>query len=82
MTRATLEELENDPRPISADEAGRILNLTPGQLAALNLPVVKEIDGMEVYDSNEVVYWLRMQQADPVEFEQRIAGYSGGPGRP
>ena len=82
MTRVTVQELESDPRPISADEAARLLNLRPDQFAALNLPVVKEVDGVEVYDSDEVVYWLRMQRADPVQFEERIASYGGGPGRP
>jgi len=82
MTRPTLQELESDPRPISATEAARVLNLRRDQLAALNLPVVKEVDGEEVYDSNQVVYWVRMQQADPAQFEERLAGYGGEPGRP
>jgi hypothetical protein len=82
MARATLEELQNDPRPLSASEAARILGLRPDQLAALNLPVVQEVDGEEVYDSADVIYWLRMQRSDPRQFARRIADYAGGPGRP
>jgi hypothetical protein len=78
----TLEELEHDPRPMSADEAARLLSLTPGQFAALNLPVTRTIDGVDVFVSNEVIYWLRLRQVDPDQFERRIAAYHGELGHP
>ncbi len=77
MAHRSLDQLRNDPRPLSAEEAARILNLTPGQLAALDMPVTRVVDGVEIYDSWDVVHWLEVQRDDPARFEARIAGYSG-----
>lgn len=82
MTAKSPKKLERHPRPLSAQEAAELLNVTPGQFAALNLPVVKVVDGVEVYDSKEVAHWLRIRRVDPVAFEQWIAAYDAGPPHP
>ncbi|HEU5169057.1 MAG TPA: hypothetical protein VFU46_00895 [Gemmatimonadales bacterium] len=73
-----LEDLRHNPRPVAAEEAERILGLAPGQLTALKLPVTRDVDGREIYDSWEVVHWLDLKRTDPAAFEERVGAARDG----
>jgi hypothetical protein len=76
---SALQDLVDNPRPMSFKEATALLVLSDDQMLALNLPVTDVIDGEEVYSSNDVVRWLAIKRTDPRSFEERIAGYEGQP---
>jgi hypothetical protein len=66
-----VEDLRERPRPVSSDEAARILGVMPEALTSLNIPVTRAPDGQVAYDSWEIVHWVDFRHADPAGFEAR-----------